>query len=156
MRNLLALILGCKRIHKQRRTLPGFLRIFMGLCGSKVQVTPLYRNFINDVTNPKIVYMLLLFKYLLTVMTDLKKKKMLTLKENSLIKYLMELTWVGRNHLKNGCFKQLVFGGLMRFYQFEFYLHQTFIVIFLAVDTATGSFRRKNQNLYLSNRTDLL
>ena len=45
--------------------------------------------------------------------------------------------------------------GVMRCYQFEFYLREIFIVIFLVGITTTGSFRGKYQNLYLSNRTDL-
>ena len=30
-----------------KEDIPGFSRIFMGLCGSKVQLAPLHRNFIS-------------------------------------------------------------------------------------------------------------
>ena len=69
-------------------------------------------------------------------------------------------TYMGRKQpferfLKNVCSEELVFSGSTRFYQFELYLHWIVIVIFLGVGTATGSFKGKYQNLYLSNRADL-
>ena len=70
-------------------------------------------------------------------------------------------TYIGRKQpferffLKNVCSEWLVFSGSTHFYQFELYLHWIFIVIFLGVVTATGSFKGKYQNLYLSNRADL-
>ena len=141
------MVLGCKRIHKPR-TLPGFLRIFIEFCGFKVQLAPPHRHFTNGVANPEIDQMLLPF-HMYFLLTDFLKET-LTLNENS----LFNGTYMGRQQpfesfLKNGCSEQLVFSGLMRFYQFEFSLHQIFIFIFLAVDTATGSFRRKCKNLYL-------
>ena len=56
MRKYWHMILGYKRIHKPERTFSGFLQISMDLCGSKVQLTPPDRNFINGITNPEIVY----------------------------------------------------------------------------------------------------
>ena len=41
------MVLGCKRIHKPGRTFSGFSRIFMELCGFKVQLGPTPGNFIN-------------------------------------------------------------------------------------------------------------
>ena len=60
-------------IHKPRRTLSGFLRVFWELYGSKVQFAPPHGNFINCVANPEITYKLLLFQILLTD-TFLNKK----------------------------------------------------------------------------------
>ena len=51
------------RMQKNPQTkedIPGVLRIFMELCGSKVQLALPHGNFIG-VANPEIVYMLLLF-----------------------------------------------------------------------------------------------
>ena len=59
------MILGCKRIHKPRKTLSG-LWIFVELCGPRVQLAPPHGNFINGVANPEIVYMLLRFQILFT------------------------------------------------------------------------------------------
>ena len=98
MRKILALILGCKRIHKPRRILSGFLRIFIELCGSKVQLAPLQGNFINGVAKPEIVCMLLLFQILCIDGFYFLKKNIYF--EGKFVKYLMELTWVGNNHLK--------------------------------------------------------
>ena len=50
------MVLGYKRLHKQGKTLSGFSQIFMELCGSKVELTPPDRNFINGITNPEIVH----------------------------------------------------------------------------------------------------
>ena len=52
------------RVQKNPQTQESTLRIFMELCGSKVQLTPLHRNLINGFANPEIVYMLLLFQIL--------------------------------------------------------------------------------------------
>ena len=58
-------VLGMRRIlvHATRiqknpqtgRIFSGFSQIFVELCGSKVQLTPPDRNFINGITNPEIV-----------------------------------------------------------------------------------------------------
>ena len=50
------MVSGCKIIHKPGKTFFGFLRIFMELYRSKVQLAPPHRNFINGVANPEIVY----------------------------------------------------------------------------------------------------
>ena len=44
MRKILA------HIRMKKRTLSGFLQIFMELCKSKVQLAPLHGNFINSMT----------------------------------------------------------------------------------------------------------
>ena len=49
---------------KPSRALPGFLRIFLELYGSKVQLGPPHRNFISGIANPETVYMLLRFQIL--------------------------------------------------------------------------------------------
>ena len=72
--------------------------MFMELCGSKIQLAPPHGNFINGVANPEMVYMLLLFQILCI---DLFKKNAYF--ERKFIKYLMELLWVGSNHLKDFC-----------------------------------------------------
>ena len=59
---MLAHDIRMKKNPQPRRTLSGFLRIFMELCGSKVQLGPLHGNFISGVANPKIGYMLLRFQ----------------------------------------------------------------------------------------------
>ena len=46
------------------QTLSGFLRIFMGLCGSKVQLALPHGIVSSGVTNPEIVYILLPFQIL--------------------------------------------------------------------------------------------
>ena len=124
MRKILAhKILGCKRTHKPRRTLPGFFTDFMELCGSKDQIAPWHENFINDVANPKSSIRCYFFKYF--VLTGFLKKYWTKI-EQKFIKYLMEPTWVGSNHLKfseKWMLWVVSFLGLMRFYQFQFYLH---------------------------------
>ena len=50
--------------HKPRRTLFGFLRIFMALCRSTVQLALTHGNFIPGFANPEIAYMLLSFQIL--------------------------------------------------------------------------------------------
>ena len=73
-----------------------------------------WKSFIHAATFSNTLYWLIFFK-----------KN--TYFERKFIKYLMELTWVGNNHLKvfwkmdalSSCF----LGGLIHFYQFEFYLH---------------------------------
>ena len=52
----------------------------MELCGSKFQLAPQHVSLIDDVANPEIVYMLLLFKYF--VFTDFFFFLTLTLKES--------------------------------------------------------------------------
>ena len=98
MRKILALILGCKRIHKPGRTVPGFLQIFMELCQSKAQLAPPHGNPINGAANPEIVYMLLLFQILCIDWFYFFLKYVYF--ERKFTKYLMELAWVGSNHLK--------------------------------------------------------
>ena len=56
-------VLGMKKIYahgtrmqKNPQTREDILRIFMELCGSKVQLAPQHRNFINGIANPKVVY----------------------------------------------------------------------------------------------------
>ena len=51
-----------KRIQKPRRTLSGFLRIFMELCRSEVPLAHPQGNFISGVANAETVYMLLRFQ----------------------------------------------------------------------------------------------
>ena len=84
------MILGWKRIHKPRRTLSGFLQMFMELCGSRVQLAPPHGNFINGVANPEIVYMLLCFQILCIDWFFFKKKRLLWQK---FCQILMQLTW---------------------------------------------------------------
>ena len=91
------MISGWKRIHKPRRTLSGFLRIFMELCRSKVQLVPPHGNLISGVSIPEIAYMLLRFQILCIDWFFLKKKRLLWQKT---YRILMKLTWVGSNHLK--------------------------------------------------------
>ena len=45
-----------QKVHKTGNTFSGFSRIFMELCGSKVQLASSHGNFIDDVANPEIVY----------------------------------------------------------------------------------------------------
>ena len=95
------MILGWKRIHNSRRTLSGFIRIFLELCRSKGQLAPPHGNIINGVAYPKVVYMQLLFQ----ILTDLFLKKK-----------TFYGTYMGRKQLfesffKNGCSEQLVFWG---------------------------------------------
>ena len=98
------MILEWKRVHKPRRTLSGFLRISMEFGGCKVQLEFLHENFISDVANPEILYMLLRFQILfIDFFIDFywffsKKNKTFTLTENLLNfngTYL-----VGSSHLK--------------------------------------------------------
>ena len=49
------IVLGCQRIHKPGRAFSGFSQISMELYGSKIQLAPPHRNFINDVANPEMV-----------------------------------------------------------------------------------------------------
>ena len=81
---------------------PGFLRIFMELCGSKAQLELPHGKFISGVANPQIVYML---PHLQILDIDWFKKKTLTLTENLLN---FNGTYMGRKQpfesfLKNGC-----------------------------------------------------
>ena len=50
------------RMKKRTRRTLSALRIFIELCGPKVQLAPPHGNFINGVANPEIVYMLLRFQ----------------------------------------------------------------------------------------------
>ena len=50
------MVLGCKRIHKPGRTIYGFSRSFVELCGSKARLASPPRNFINGIANPENVY----------------------------------------------------------------------------------------------------
>ena len=88
--------LGCKRIHKPRPTLSGFLRIFMEFCGSKFPLAPPYRILSIASLATKSSLCCYFFKYF--VLTDFFWKKAYF--KRKFIKYLMELTWVGSNHLK--------------------------------------------------------
>ena len=56
MTKILAHGKGCKRIHKTRHPFLVFSRIFMELCGSKVQLALPDGKLINCIANPKIVY----------------------------------------------------------------------------------------------------
>ena len=87
------MILGWKRSHKTRRTLSGFLRIFMELCGSKVQLAPPHGIAISGFTNAEIIICCYVFKYF--VLTDLYS---LSLRENLL--NFNGTYVVGSNHLK--------------------------------------------------------
>ena len=95
----LHMIIGWKRIHKPRRILSGFLRIFMELCESKAQLVPLHGNFISGVANPEIVYMLLRFQivcidwffFFFFLKRLLWQKNLLNFKG---------ITWARSNHLK--------------------------------------------------------
>ena len=89
-RKILAHYIRMQKNPQAKEDIPGFLRIFMGLCGSKVQFAPLHRNFISFGNY-----------FVLTVFLFLKKKNAYF--ERKLIKYLMELIWVGSNHLKVFC-----------------------------------------------------
>ena len=55
MRKTLAHNMRMKKNPQTKEALSGFLRIFMELCESKVQLVPSHGNVINGVTNPEIV-----------------------------------------------------------------------------------------------------
>ena len=50
------MVLGCKRIKKSGCTFSGFLRIFLELCGFKIELAPPHVNFSNGDAKPEIVY----------------------------------------------------------------------------------------------------
>ena len=144
-----------KRIQKPRRTLSGFLQIFMELCGSKVKLSPRTEISSIGVTNPEIAYMLLLFKILSIdwFLFLFFLKKTLTLTENLLNfnRTYMDRKQPFESSLKMDALCRLFFGGWCVFTNLNFICTK----FFLAVVTITGSFRGKYQNLYLSNRTEL-
>ena len=70
------------RMKKSRQNKGDAFWIFMDLCGSKVHLASPQGNFINGVTNPEMVYMLLLFHIL--CIDRFFFKKTLTLTENLL------------------------------------------------------------------------
>ena len=74
------------------------LQIFMESWGYNIQLALPHGNFISDLANPEIVYMLLLFQILCIDWLYFFRKNVYF--ERKFIKYLMELTWVGSNHLK--------------------------------------------------------
>ena len=95
------------------------------------------------------------FKYF--VLTSFSLFFLSTLTENSLN---LNGTYMGQKQpfesfLKNVCSEQLVFWGLMRLCQFEYYLQQIFIII-LAVVTR-GSFRgRVSESLFMKQNRPTL
>ena len=86
-------------MQKKPQTKENTLRIFIELCGSKVQLAPPHGNFINGFGNSEIVYMLLLFQMLL--LTDIFLFKKSAYFEPKFMKYLIEPTWVWSNQLKD-------------------------------------------------------
>ena len=56
MRKYQRMVLGCERIYNPGRKFFRSSRIFMELCGSKIQLAFLHGSFISGVTNPEIVY----------------------------------------------------------------------------------------------------
>ena len=89
MRKILAHDVG---MQKKPQTKENNLRIFIELCGSKVQLAPPHGNFINGFGNSKIVCMLLLFQMLL--LTDIFLFKKSAYFELKFMKFLIEPTWV--------------------------------------------------------------
>ena len=57
------MILRWKRIHKPKSRFSRFLRIFIELRVSKVQLAPQHKNFINGVANPEIDRKLIRFEW---------------------------------------------------------------------------------------------
>ena len=144
------MILGCKRIHKPKRTLSGFLRIFMKLCRSKVQLAPPHGNFINGVANPEIVYTLLLFQILCI--------DWYYYFEGKLIKYLMDLhgskaaIWI---FFEKWMLWVVSLSGVDAFLPIWILFAPDFYCYILSSGYRNRSFRGKYQNFNLSNKTDL-
>ena len=135
-------------IHKPGRTLSGFLRIFWELYVSKVKLASLHGNFINWVANPEITYKLLLFQILLT--DTLKEKKNAYFDRNLLH---FNGTGMARKQPLESFFEKWMFWvvtclGLNAFLPIWVLFALDFVVILLAVVTATRSFRGKHQYLY--------
>ena len=135
-------------IHKPRRTLSGFLRVFWELYGSKVQFAPPHGNFINCVANPEITYKLLLFQILLTD-TFLNKKNAYF--DKNLLHF--NGTGMARKQPFESFFEKWIFWvvsclGLNAFLPIWVLFALDFVVILLAVVTATRNFRGKHQYLY--------
>ena len=90
------MILGCKRIHKPSRTLPEFLRILWSYANPKSNLH--HRTEISSMAslNPKSSISNAFSKTLYWLIFFKKNAYF----ERKFIKYLMELRWVGTNHLK--------------------------------------------------------
>ena len=135
-------------IHKPRRTLSGFLRVFWELYGPKVQFAPPHGNFINCVANPEITYKLLLFQILLTD-TFLNKKNAYF--DRNLLHF--NGTGMARKQPFESFFEKWIFWvvsclGLKAFLPIWVLFALDFVVILLAVVTATRNFRGKHQYLH--------
>ena len=146
------MVLGCKRIHKPR-TLPGFLRIFMEFCGSKVQLAPPHGHFTNGVANPEIDQMLLPF-HMYFLLTDFLKET-LSLNENS----LFNGTYVGRQQpfesfLKNGCSELVGFFGVDAFLPVRIFFALDFYCYILSSGYRNQKFQKKvSESLFIKNPT---
>ena len=81
-----------KESRNQRGHFLDFYRFSWSYAGPKSNLHPRKKISLIGVTNPAIVYMLLLFQI---ICIHWFQKKAVTLTEN-----LMELTWIGSNHLK--------------------------------------------------------
>ena len=64
IRKILAHEIRMKKNPQTKRTLSGFVRIFMELCRTKDQLAPPHGNFFRGVPNSELVYMLLRFQIL--------------------------------------------------------------------------------------------
>ena len=75
------MVLKYKRIHKLGRTFSECSGILIESSGSKVQLAPPHGSFINGVTNPKIVYvMICLMMFISNYRGQLSKTKQIRLK----------------------------------------------------------------------------
>ena len=89
-----------KNINKNPQTKEDTFWIFTDFHGVMRVHNPtrtIARNYINGAANPEIAFMLLLFQILCINWFFFRKSAYF---KRKFIKYLMELTWVGSNHLK--------------------------------------------------------
>ena len=86
IRKILAHKIRMTKNPQTKRTLSWFVRIFMELCQSKVQLAPPHGNFFRGVPNSELVYILLRFQILCIDWFSFffLKEKPLTLAENLL------------------------------------------------------------------------